>query len=226
MQNQATRLRSGWFGSTIGRKQLIGVTGIGLSLFVLMHMAGNLLILVGPQAYNEYSDKLTSNPLIYIAEVGLVALFLGHFVLAIGLQIKNWGARDSLYAVKSNGPKRTSVTQRSLWAQGLLILVFLILHLITFKYGEHYTVNYGHGEIRDLHKLVLHEFHEPAEVIWYCVALVVLGFHLSHGVSSSFQTLGIHHPRYQKGIKCFGFLYAVVVACGFLVQPIYVFFQP
>lgn len=223
MQNHANK--HAWLCSTIGRKQLIGVTGLGLSFFVLTHMLGNMLILVGPEAYNEYSHKLVSNPLIYAAEAGLLAIFVGHLIFALRLTIKNWGARDTRYAMLPNGAKRTSWTQRSLWAQGLLILVFLILHLITFKFGHHYTATYNGVEMRDLHKLIIEVFHEPVYVAWYIVALVVLGFHLSHGVGSSFQTLGIHHPRYQKGIKCFSIGYAVIVIAGFLSQPIYVYFM-
>ena len=213
-----------WLCSTIGRKQLIGVTGLGLSFFVLTHMLGNMLILVGPEAYNKYSYALTSNELIYAAEAGLLAIFIGHLVFAIGLTLKNWGSRNTRYAMLPNGAKRTSWTQRSLWAQGLLILVFVILHLITFKFGTHYTVTYNGVEMRDLHKLVLEVFKDPIYVAWYIVALIVLGFHLSHGVGSSFQTLGIHHPRYQKCIKSFSIGYAVVVIAGFLSQPIYVYF--
>src|SRR5258708_6746650 len=111
MQTEAKK-HCGWFGSTIGRKQLIGLTGIGLSLFVLIHMLENMLILVGPKAYNEYAHMLTSNPLIYIAEAGLLALFIIHLTIALALSFKNWRARDSHYAVMSNGEKRTSWTQR------------------------------------------------------------------------------------------------------------------
>lgn len=214
----------GWMSSTIGRKQIIGLTGLGLCGFLLTHMAGNMLIIAGPQPYNEYSHALISNPLIYIAEAGLVFLFLCHLVLALRLTIKNWGARDTRYAMLPSGAKRTSWTQRSLWAQGLLILVFVILHLKTFKYGEHYVANYGKGEIRDLHRLVIDIFHDPGYVAWYCVALIVLFFHLWHGFGSAFQTLGVHHPRYTKAIYAASTAYALVVVGGFLSQPLYVFF--
>lgn len=221
---QGNPCQSGWITSNIGRKQLIGISGLGLSLFVLSHMLGNMLILVGPKIYNNYSHALISNPLIYVAEAGLIAIFVMHLVLALKISWINWKARDSRYAVMSHGEKGTSWIQRSLWAQGLLILVFVILHIITFKYGTYYSADYGQGEIRDLHKLVIEVFQQPGYVAWYLVALVVLGFHLSHGVGSSLQTFGIHHPRFQKGIKCFSWFYAIVVTIGFLSQPIYVFF--
>lgn len=225
MQNLAKNpCGRGWLCSTIGRRQLIGLTGLGLSGFVLIHMLGNMLILVGPQAYNEYSHKLTSNPLIYIAEVGLLATFFGHLIFALGLSWKNFKARNTRYAMLPSGPKRTSWTQRSLWAQGLLILVFVVLHLITFKFGPEYKVNYGQGEMRDLFKLVLEVFHDPIYVGWYLFALVILLFHLSHGVGSSVQTLGIHPTRYQKAIRCLSIGYALIVFLGFVSQPLYVFF--
>lgn len=70
-----------YFSSTIGRKQMVGVAGLGLSLFVLTHMAGNLFMFIGPEAYNKYAHALTSNPLIYIAEGGLISIFLLHLVV-------------------------------------------------------------------------------------------------------------------------------------------------
>lgn len=222
MQNHLQK--SGWLCSTIGRKQLVGVTGLGLSFFLLTHMLGNMLILAGPQPYNEYAHALVSNPLIYVAEVGLLLAFLAHVVIAMALTRANFQARDSRYAMLPNGDKATPLIQRSLWAQGLIILVFAILHLITFKYGAHYTVNYGKGEIRDLHKLVIEVFSDPVYVGWYIFALLVLGLHVSHGVGSSLQTLGIHHIRYQRHFKTISILYAVLVIAGFLSQPIYVFF--
>lgn len=226
MQNHVQRRAgmAGWIHSTIGRKQLIGLTGLGLSLFVLTHMAANMLIIISAQAYNEYSHALVSNPFVYVAEAGLVAMFLAHLVLALRLSWQNFRARDTRYAVLPNGAKRTSWTQRSLWAQGILIFVFLVLHLITFKFGTHYTVDYGKGEIRDLHRLVIEVFNEPAYVAWYLVALVVLFFHLWHGVGSSFQTLGFHHPRYQGAIRILSTVYAIIVIGGFISQPVYVFF--
>lgn len=209
---------------SISRKQLVGVTGLALSLFVLTHMAGNLLILVSAQKYNEYSHALVTNPFLFLAEAALLAAFLAHLAIALRLARSNRVARGSRYAVLANGAKGTSPVQRSLWVQGLVILVFVILHLTTFKYGPHYEVNYGAGPIRDLHRLAIEVFSQPGYVAWYLVALVVLGLHLSHGVGSTFQTLGLNHPRYNCLIKVFGRAYALIVTAGFLSQPIYVFF--
>ena len=213
-----------WLSSSIGRKQLIGLTGLGLSLFVLTHMLGNMLIFVGPQAYNEYGHALVSNPLIYLAEAGLLAAFCAHLLIALKISYANFKARPVGYAVKASGDKGTSAAKRLLWAQGLLILVFVILHLITFKFGAEYTVDYGKGPIRDLHKLMIEVFKDPAYVAWYVVAVFVLGAHLIHGIGSAFQTLGINHPKYNCAIKCVSWFYGIAVAAGFAAQPIYVFF--
>jgi succinate dehydrogenase / fumarate reductase cytochrome b subunit len=209
--------------ASITRKQLVGLTGLGLSLFVLIHMAGNMLIFVSPRAYNEYGHAITANPFLYVAELGLIAFFLGHAFHASYLTWRNYRARPEKYAVRSSGAKRTPWIHRTLFAQGLLLLVFVILHLITFKYGPHYEVDYGHGPIRDLFKLMLEVFTEPGYVIWYVIALLVLCMHLSHGFASTFQTLGVHHVRYQCGIQWLGRIYALVVGFGFISQPIYIF---
>lgn len=213
-----------YFFSTVGRKQLVALTGLGLSFFVLTHMAGNMLILVSAQKYNEYGHAIITNPFIEVAEIGLVVAFLAHLTIALGLQLLNWRARPEGYAVSGNGDKRTTLTSKTMWQQGLVIFVFLVLHLATFKYGDIYMVNYGHGEIRDLHRLVLEVFNQPGYVAWYVFSMLILGFHLSHGIKSAAQTWGIHHPRYQGALKCFSWSYAVIVAGGFISQPVGVFF--
>ncbi|NCN95087.1 MAG: succinate dehydrogenase cytochrome b subunit [Bdellovibrionales bacterium] len=209
--------------STIGRKQLVGLAGLALAGFVFAHMLGNLLILVSPRAYNEYGHALVSNPLIYIAEAGLVAFFVVHVILAVVLTLRNRNSREVKYAMAASGDKKTSLVKKSLWAQGMILLIFVVLHIITFKYGEFYSVNYGNGEIRDLHRLVVEVFQLPGYVVWYVISLVLLGYHLSHGVASSFQTLGLSHPKYTPKIKLGSLLFALVVSAGFIIQPIYVY---
>lgn len=210
--------------STIGRKQVIAVTGLGLSLFVLAHMVGNLLIMAGPEIYNKYGHAIISNPLLYVAEVGLVTLFLVHLSLALWIQLENQLSRRTRYAMNASGDKATSLTTRTMWIQGLLLFVFVVLHLITFKYGTVYDVEYGGVAMRDLHRLAIEVFQQPLYLVWYCVALVVLGLHLSHGVGSVFQTLGMHHPKWNPLIKSMSLGYAGIVTLGFVCPPLYIFF--
>ncbi|MCM2279494.1 MAG: succinate dehydrogenase cytochrome b subunit [Oligoflexia bacterium] len=201
----------------------MGITGLAWSLFVLMHMAANLLIFVSPKAYNAYSHVLISNPFIYVAEAGLVLLLLIHVYNAIKLTLENRAARGERAFLTTSGAKGVSSASKTMAAQGSLILVFTILHLITFKYGTVYMASYDGVVMRDLHRLVLEVFQSPGYVGWYVVALVALGFHLSHGFQSSFQSLGLNHPRYTPAIKKIGLFYAVIVAAGFIAQPVYVF---
>lgn len=210
--------------STIGRKQIVGLMGLGLSLFVLGHMTGNLLVFVSPQAYNEYGHALVSNKLIYVIEAGLLGMFLVHLVLALVLTRKNSEARPQKYKVSSSGEKGTSLITKTMWHQGIIIVVFVVFHLITFKFGAHYVVDYGSGSIRDLFQLMVEVFKNPFYVIWYVVCLLILGMHLGHGVSSTLQTLGFHHPKYTPMVEKIGRAYATIVCLGFISTPVYIFF--
>lgn len=212
-----------YFASTIGRKQLVGVTGLGLSLFVFSHVIGNLLILVSPEAYNKYSHALISNPLIYIAEAGLLGIFILHLGLALKLTLESKLARPQKYAVASSTDKKTDFVSKTMAHQGIIILVFVIFHLITFKFGTIYNVTYDGVEMRDLHRLVIEVFQQPGYVVGYIFCLFVLMMHLSHGVSSAFQTIGLNHPSHKTKVEMIGKAFAAFVGVGFIVQPLYVF---
>jgi succinate dehydrogenase / fumarate reductase cytochrome b subunit len=213
-----------YISSSIGRKQLMGATGLIWSGFVLTHMLGNMLIFVGADAYNSYSHALVSNPLIYLAEAFLLLTILAHAVKGIQLTFENRSARQSKYAMPTNGKKAARFQSKFMIFHGSMVLVFIILHLITFKYGPHYTTTVGGVEMRDIYKLVIEVFHEPLYVAWYAVALIFVGLHLSHGFYSAFASLGLYHPRYTPILSKIGYVYAAVIAAGFLSQPIYVYF--
>lgn len=209
--------------SSIGRKYIMGVCGAVWAGFVFAHMAGNLLILVSSELYNKYGHAIVSNkPLLYVAETVLLLSVIVHASLGILLAIENKKAKPQKYAVAPSGEKMATVASRTMAYHGTIILFFIIYHLITFKYGPEYTISYGGVEMRDLHRLVLEVFQQPIYVVGYVFCLLILGWHLSHGVSSLFQTLGLNHPKYNQKIKIIGRVYAIVVAAGFMSQPIYV----
>jgi succinate dehydrogenase / fumarate reductase cytochrome b subunit len=191
-----------YLSSAIGRKQIMGITGLVWSGFVLMHMAGNLLIVAGPNVYNKY----------------------GHAIV----RIKNKAARPQKYSMPTNGAKSARFQSKWMIFHGSLILVFIILHLITFKYGpgiyEGYTTTIDGVQMRDLYRLITEVFKSPGYLVWYTIAMVVVGLHLSHGLYSSFASLGIYHPKLSPVLSKFGYVYALIVALGFIVPPIYVFF--
>jgi succinate dehydrogenase / fumarate reductase, cytochrome b subunit len=210
--------------SSIGRKILMGICGLIWTGFVFVHMAGNLLILVSSEAYNKYGHSITSNKLLlYGVDTLLLFALIGHVILGLSLFIENRKAAPQKYAVKPVQAKRASLASRTMAFQGSIILFFIVFHLITFKYGTYYPVTYDGVEMRDLSRLIGEIFREPLYVAGYIFCLLLLGWHLSHGVSSVFQTLGLNHPKYNKLVKCAGITYAVVVSAGFISQPLYVF---
>lgn len=220
--------------STIFRKMMMGICGAVWMGFVFTHMAANLLILYSAEAYNKYSHALVSNkPLLYSAEAILLIALIGHVYLGISITIANRRANKKVklfpnkYAMAPAANKKPRFGSKTMGLQGSVILAFIILHLITFKYGpaeaEGYTVVYDGIMMRDMHRLVVEVFQSPGYVFWYSICLVLLGIHLWHGFWSVFQTYGINHPRYTPILKKAGYLYAFVVAAGFLVQPIYVY---
>lgn len=213
-----------YFCSTIGRKQVMAVAGLALCGFVLMHAAGNMLIFVSPDAYNKYGHAIVSNPLIYLAEAGLAFMFLAHIISGVAVTVRNFSARPKGYAVCSQGEKATPKASKTMWVQGLVILGFVILHLITFKYGPHYKTQVDGVEVRDLFRLVYEVFQSPIYVLWYVVALLLLCFHLSHGLYSALQTLGLNHPKFMTKAKAASVAYGVFVSFAFISQPIFMMF--
>lgn len=204
----------------------MGISGLIFSGFVLGHMAGNLLILVGAEAYNKYSHAIVTNPLLlYGTETVLLVSLTAHVTLALYLTKLSRTARPHGYAISPAmcDKKRTHLAARTLILSGLVIFTFLILHLKTFKYGEHYSVNYAGVEMRDLHRLIVEKFHDVGYVTWYVFSLFLLGAHLSHGLAASIQSLGISAAN-KKTIKNIGWTFATVVTTGFVCQPLYIYF--
>lgn len=204
--------------SPVGRKILMALTGLLLSGFLVTHLAGNFLIFAGAESFNGYSHALTSNPLIYIAEMALLALFVAHFASGILLYRKNQMARPVPYASQESAGHTSHKTLASTYMifSGLFLLLFVPLHVKGFKFGTYYETA-GAEPIRDLHRLVVETFANPLYVLFYVVAMVIVGFHLYHGVGSAFQSLGID---YRKGWLKFGRGFAVVIAGGFLIIPV------
>jgi succinate dehydrogenase / fumarate reductase cytochrome b subunit len=210
--------------STVGKKYLMGLSGLVWAGFVFGHMAGNMTILVSPDLYNAYGHSIVSNKiLLYGTEIALVSALVAHVILAILLTKQNRESRGTRYAVKPNGEKAASFASELMAIHGSVILVFIISHLVTFKYGPVYETTVNGVVMRDLARLIYEVFSNPGAVAWYLVSLVLLGFHLTHGVRSIFQSFGLLHPAYQPVIKRAGVVYSIVVAGGFISQPLFVF---
>lgn len=218
-------LSHNYFTSSVGKKQVMALTGFGLLGFTLSHILGNLLILVGPDAFNKYSNNLTSNPLIYVAEAGLLGLFLLHILLAVVLRIENNSARPVRYYVKVSRGGGENIASKTMPYTGLILLVFVILHLLNFKFGTNYTTTVDGIQMRDIYRTVIEYFANPLYVAWYVFAMMALGLHTSHGFQSAFQSIGFNHPKYTPAIYCLSIAYGLFVAIGFSVLAVYSHFQ-
>lgn len=211
--------------TSVGKKFIMGVTGLIWAGFVMGHMAGNLLMFISSEAYNAYGHAITSGYSIYLIESVLLAAFAIHVFCAVALTIENRKARGpQKYAMSPNGSKGVSIASKTMAIQGSLILVFLILHIATFKYGTYYETTVHGVAMRDLYRLMHEVFQQPGYVVWYVVCLILLGFHLSHGFGSTFQSLGIKNERTEPLLNKLSILYGLVVAGGFISQPLFMLF--
>lgn len=214
-----------YFTSSVGKKQIMALTGAGLVGFTLTHLLGNLLILVGPDAFNKYAYTLTSNPLIYVAEAGLLGMFLLHILLAIVLRLQNMGARPKGYYVKNRTGRGETIASATMPYTGVILLIFVIIHLLNFKFGSEYLTTVGGVEMRDLYRTVVEYFANPLYVAWYVFAMIAFGLHTSHGFQSMFQSWGLNHPKYTPTIQALSLAYGIFVAAGFSSLAIFCHFQ-
>lgn len=216
--------------SSVGKKLLTGVTGILLMGFVAAHLAGNLLLLAGPDAFNAYAHKLEQmGILLYAAEAGLAAVFLLHALAAINVWIDNRRGRATTNVLtrSKGGQSRMTISSRTMVVTGLVLLGFVVFHVVHFKLGPGVDKGYVaalHGEqVRDLYRLVVEEFHNPLVVALYTTVMVLLGFHLRHGFWSAFQSLGLLNRTLRPLAFAAGFFVALAIAVGFFILPLYIF---
>lgn len=210
--------------SSLGRKMIIAITGLGLALFVLGHMAGNLLIYLGPEAINAYGHKLHSmGGLLWLARIGLIVMVALHIFFTIKLKQENRIASGGGYAIKK--PRKSTLASRSMIVSGLIILAFIIYHLMhfTIRAGNDYnSLRYDlHGiDVHNVYAMVVQGFSWWPASLFYIVAMGLLCLHLSHGVSSVFQTLGLSTQRTWPLIKTLSIGYALLIFIGNVSIPL------
>jgi len=214
--------RTDVFASSVGTKILIGVTGFALFLYLLVHIAGNLMVFFGPAVFNKYAYTLEGNPLIPIIEIGLLLIFLIHVYKTVKMFLGNQAARPARYARKKNAgpPSRKSLASSTMIVSGLWLLVFIIIHVKAFRYGTEYEWPAGG---RDLYRLEMENFASPLMVGFYVLSMIVVGSHLWHGISSAFQSIGADNPRWTPRLLLAGKAIAVLIAGGFIVIAVWVY---
>lgn len=216
------------FLSSIGRKVIVSLTGLFLILFLTVHVSGNFLLFKADsgEAFNAYSVFMSSNGLIQFVAWGTKLLIVLHIVQTIALTISNRNSRPEKYAYNKQG-NNSSWSSRNMMVLGSIILIFLVLHLKSFWWEFHYgavPASSYDASIPDYYSVVKAAFAQTWYVAIYLIALIGLSFHLWHGFQSSFQTLGLNHPKYTPFIKGLGALYSIFIPLGFATQPLYLFF--
>jgi succinate dehydrogenase / fumarate reductase, cytochrome b subunit len=205
-------------------KLLIGVTGLALFLYLIVHVAGNLMVFFGPAAFNKYAYTLEGNPLVPIIEIGLLLIFLVHVYKTVTMFINNQQARPVRYARKKSAgaPSRKTFASSTMIFSGLWLLLFIIIHVKAFRYGTEYEWPAGG---RDLYRLEMENFANPLMVGFYVLSMLVVGSHLWHGISSAFQSLGADKPAWTRVILPAGKVIATLIAAGFIVIALWAHFS-
>ena len=212
------------FSSSVGTKLLMGLTGLALFAYLILHLIGNALIFAGPETFNEYSHRLVSNPLVIPVEIGLLAIFLLHIYKAFTNYVANRRARPVGYTMKkfAGYTSRKSVASSTMIWSGIVIAVFVLVHVKQFKYGAWYQT-VSDNPVRDLARTEFEVFSHPVWVAFYFVATLLVGLHLRHGIASSFQSLGIDHPLYTRRLTIWGIVFAVIIGGGLACIPVWVY---
>jgi succinate dehydrogenase cytochrome b subunit len=214
----------GWIttfiNSSIGKKFVMAVTGILLILFLIFHLAGNLTLFLGEDAFNNYVITLDIvKPVVRVIEIILALIFIFHIFNGIRLYIENKKANPRKYKVNASSENSTFYS-RTMFFSGSIVFIFLVMHLATLWYA----FNFGTHTDHSYYRIVIEWFSSPLYSIIYILSMILLGFHLNHGFQSSFQTFGWNHKKYTPFIKKLGTLYALVMSIGFASIPLYFLF--
>jgi len=201
------------FSSSLGRKYLMAATGLVLFGFVTGHLLGNLQIFLPPEKINAYGHMLESlGAALWLIRLFLLACVVIHVWLAIQLTLENRGARPQDYGVAH--VNRATLASRVMARTGLVVLAFILFHL------AHFTVRVGHPQwseptftlangtrVRDIHTMMVEGFSNLPVSIFYIIAVGLLSYHLSHGVVSMFQSLGLKNEKWTRGLERFAVAY-------------------
>jgi len=199
------------YRSSVGKKSIMAASGLLLTLFIVTHLIGNSVSFLGREAFNSYAERLHSlGVLIYFFELGLLILFLIHILTGVILYFENLGARPSRYSVDTSEGGR-SWGSRTMPYTGLIILVFIIVHLMNFHFTDKSVL------IADLVRELLSK---PGLAFFYIFSLIALALHLSHGFWSLFQSIGFNHEKYNQLLLKGALVFSILVGIIFTLIPV------
>ncbi|MEY3479761.1 MAG: hypothetical protein RIQ71_536 [Verrucomicrobiota bacterium] len=208
--------------SSIGKKWIVGISGSLLILFILAHLAGNVTIYIGPygEGINVYAQALHASPLfLWTARGGLLLVFLVHIFTALSLVLENRRAKPQRYAVKAR--VQSTIYVRTMALSGLVVLSFLIFHVLQFAAGmSPHSHLYDLEGRHDVAAMIILSFHHPLVSGFYLLSLLLLGMHLSHGISSIFQTFGLNGRKSAALIKNGALVVAWALMAAFASIPV------
>lgn len=227
--------KTGFYQSSLTKKFIMALFGLFLIVFLFVHMGINLLLCIpeteefaSRDLFNLAAHFMGSNILIKVFEIVLFLGFIIHIVYGIILQVQNWLARPNRYKIE--GWSHTSVFSKFMIHTGIIIFIFLVIHLFDFyfkaKFGHAVeTVMINGKEYHDLGALVEEKFRILWFVVCYVIAFVFLGFHLNHAFQSAFQSLGLSHTKYTPIIKALGTIVSIIIPAGFTFIALFIYFN-
>ena len=202
------------FGSSIGKKLMMAITGLSFMGFLATHLVGNFTLYAGKDAFNSYAERLHSlEPLITMAELMLLFFAIVHVLTGATLFYENFKARPVRYVVDKRAGGRT-LGSATMPYTGFILLIFIIFHLFNFHFVDKTDTT--------IFQIVSDLFSKPGYVVIYIFAMIVAAIHISHGFWSSFQTIGANHPKYMPFIRMVSIVFSLIVGIGFGFIPIYI----
>lgn len=203
---------SSYLSSSIGRKWIVALTGLGLFGFVVGHLLGNLQVFIGPEPLNRYAYFLQNlGELLWVIRLGLLAMLVAHVVFTIKLRLENRAARGTPYAVTTR--RAATFPARMMMLSGLMVLCFIVFHLLHFTaqtIDPSFLALHDEKGRHDVYRMMILGFQSKAASAFYIVAVGLLAMHLNHGIGSLFQTLGLNsakvRPLWEKGGVAFSWL--------------------
>jgi len=213
-----------FFTSSLGKKYIMGLTGLFLISFLIVHVGVNSCIFVNDNGatFNTAAHFMSHNWVVRILEIGLFAGIFLHFIQGLLLWKENTAARPIKYAV-NGASANSSWYSRSMGLLGTLLLMFLIIHLSHFWYATKKDLYFG-DDNENTYEGIKAVFSKWYFVVIYLLGIISLFWHLIQGFQSAFQSLGINHKKYTPIIKCVGVVYSIIVCILFALMPILMFF--
>ncbi|HOH99389.1 MAG TPA: succinate dehydrogenase cytochrome b subunit [Bacteroidales bacterium] len=215
--------------SSLTKKFIMALAGLFLITFLVVHLSINLLLLFDPSRvlFNTAAHFMGTNPFIQTFQWVLFAGFIIHIIYGLILQIQNWIARPVRYRIE--GYSHTSIFSKFMIHTGAIVLIFLVIHMANFfvkaKFGTLPEMEIHGKHVEDMGLLVQELFSLGGYVVFYIIALLLLGFHLHHAFQSAFQSLGLNHSRYTPFIKGLSTFIAVVLTLGYICIPVFIYFN-